>query len=174
MNLSTLSAQAAAWQSFATPRSRFDVEKKAEQALTFSTDRGAKAFALPTKLVGTKEFQDNLADLQAFHGGPGRSGLKYAELDVSPDYDSPAELVASYGGLILGKVQGKHLGWVRPLLATRKLRFFVLQLTGGTEGKPTLGCNVVVSGIPAALEAQAAGYGWRVYRLRGAQAEYAS
>jgi hypothetical protein len=160
-NLTLLRSQADAWQSFASPRARFDVERKAQEALAFSQDRGAKAFALPTKLVGTKEFQDNLEDLQRLHG----AGLRYAELDVSPDHDNPAELVASYGGLLLGKLQHKHLGWIRPLLATRKLRVFLLAITGGTDGKPTMGCNVVVSGIPAAIEAQAAGYGWRVYKL---------
>lgn len=160
-NLTQLSAQAQAWQSFASPRARIDVARKAEEALAFTQRAGGRTFALPTKLVGTKAFQGNLEDLQRFHG----AGLRYAELDVAPDYDNAAELVASYGGLILGRFQKKHLGWLRPLLATRKIRVFLLAITGGTAEKPTLGCNVVVSGIPAAIEAQAAGYGWRVYRL---------
>ena len=92
---------------------------------------------------------------------------------MKPDPLDASALLVSYGGMILGHVQPKHLGWLRPLLATRKLRLFLLAVTGGTEGKPTLGCNVVIGGIPDAIEAQAAGYGWRVYRLHRA-AEYAA
>lgn len=147
--------QAQAWQAYAAGRARFDVERKAAEALAFVQQRGARTFALPTKLVGTKAFQENLRLVREL-------APAVAELEAKPDPAEPGEIMVVWGGNILGHLQAKHVGWVRPLLATRKLRFFLLQITGGTQDKPTCGVNVVIAGIPAALEAQARGYGFRV------------
>lgn len=163
-NLTHLEAQADAWRTFASRRARFNVERKAEQALAFAQQRGARTFAIPTKLEGVGQFQTNLRDVRNM------PGLALAELEVKADPAEDGALIVCWGGLILGLIQQKHVGWLRPLLATHRLRFFLLQITGGTEHKPTLGCNVVIAGIPDALEAQARGYGFRPSRQRAVTA----
>lgn len=154
---SPLENQATAWSSYAARRARFDVEAKAAESLAFVRGRGARTFAVPTKLVNTKQFQQNLAEVRQL-------APALAELEVKPDPVEIGKLMVVWGGDILGHVQSKHVEWLRPLLATRQLRFFLLQVTGGTKDKPTLGANVVIAGIPAAIEAQARGYGFRPAR----------
>ena len=54
----------------------------------------------------------------------------------------------------LGFIQDKHAGWLAPLLASEAVRVYVTAVTGGTEGKPTRGVNVVLTGVADAIRRQ--------------------
>ena len=125
---------------------RFDVEKKAATSLTFSLSLGAHSFAVPSKLVGTKEHGPRLAALdQLLRSRP------FLPLQLLPNNSGGLDVRCSAirhgegSGCTLGHVQNKHLSWLAPLVHRRAVRCFALDVTGGTAERPTRGLNVAFS-----------------------------
>ena len=152
-----LARQAARWRDFAYARSRMrpeTVNAKAFDACAFSVHHRAGSLAVPSKLVGTSRCQ---RALRALAGAPGAAWL-VLDLDARGD-----DLVASHRGRVLGRVQPKHLGWVRPLVPFG-LGLYLSRVTGtgaaaaGGVGRRAyrLGCNVAFGHVGRALAACAA------------------
>ena len=133
------------WARFA-PRqgARFDVEKKAAEALRFSLTAGARRFCVPSKLVGVTAagVQSRLRILaaQVRHGGP--QPLKLVRAGEHVHAHAPA---VREGDGFVGRVQPKHLRWLLPLVERGAVRCHALQVTGGTPARPSRGVNVVFS-----------------------------
>lgn len=149
-----IARQAGLWRAFAAERSRMrpeTLDTKALDACAFSVHHGASSFAVPSKLVGTSRHQPHLRSLSE---DPAALWLAL-DLDARGDH-----LVASVGGRVLGRVQPKHLGWVRPLVPSG-LRLYLSRVTGRGEGRYRLGCNVAFGHVGEALHrlADAAGGG---------------
>lgn len=108
---------------------------KALDALEFSLWHGANRLCIPSKLVGTKPNQENVARLAEQRAEPGTAPLVMEE-------DEKGNLQVFHGSHLLGRVQAKHVGWLRAVLP--HVRVHLLQCTGGTEGK-TRGVNIVFS-----------------------------
>lgn len=123
---------------------RFDLERKAAQSVAFILDRGGHSFALPSKLEGVSRHQDVLSAIQS-------TGAPYQRLDLNVE---EGRIVASWHGVQVGFIRPKHVRWLRPLLTTGRIRCFVLQVTD--SGHRYRGCNVVLAGIGAALDALSA------------------
>ena len=105
-----IARQARSWRAFAGDHSRMQpdtLDTKAFDACAFSVHHRASSFAVPSKLVGTSRHQPLLRSLSQ---DPDATWLAL-DLDARGDH-----LVASHGGRVLGRVQPKHLGWVRPLV----------------------------------------------------------
>lgn len=138
-----ISRAAGRWARYARAQgARFDVERKAAAASVFSILHGGTSFALPSRLVGTRRHQHVLARLARAGGWP-RLHL----------HAGAGTVTAVWHGDAVGRLQAKHVCWLRPLLPTGRLACHVLQVTGGTAGAPTRGCNIVLCGIGAAVEA---------------------
>ena len=142
-----IARQAGRWRAFAGDRSRMrpeTLDAKALDACAFSVHHGASSFAVPTKLAGTSRHQRALRSLA---GGPDATWLP---LDLAARGD---DLVVSAGGRVLGRVQPKHLGWVRPLVPFG-LRVYLSRVTGSDADAPRgyrLGCNVAFGHVGQAL-----------------------
>ena len=141
-----IARQAGRWRAHAGELSRMrpeTLDAKALGACAFSVHHGAASFAVPSKLVGTPRHQPALRALAD-------AGWVVLDLDARGDL-----LVVSHGGRVLGRVQPKHVAWVRPLVAFG-LRVYLARVTGGAEtGAPRagyrLGCNVAFGHVGAAL-----------------------
>ena len=133
-----IARQAGRWRAFAGDRSRMrpeTLDAKALDACAFSVHHGASSFAVPSKLVGTSRHQRALRSLSL---DPDATWLPLA-LDARGD-----DLVVSHGGRVLGRVQPKHLGWVRPLVPLG-LAVYLSRVTGTDADAPRgyrFGCNV--------------------------------
>jgi hypothetical protein len=139
-------AQSLLWSKFALLQgARFNVEKKAAAALTFSTASNRGRFAVPSKLVGTSRFQENIAYVLP------RLDLASRNLraHVTPD----GRVAVGFGIYTLGFVQKKHECWVRPLVEAGPCLFDLLQVTGGTKEKPTYGVNICIHNLAEAIQA---------------------
>jgi len=144
-----ITQQAQAWATFTAVRSRFNVPRKADEALAFSLQVGAHGFTIPTKLVGTSQFQDILARL-ADHGKPFVRLVARLRPDTRPGREQKKRVGFYWQGELLGFLQDKHLGWFLPLFkdgSMHGLEFFVLQVTGGEVDKPTRGVNIAIAGV---------------------------
>ncbi len=138
------------WREFAyTTGCRFDVEKKALDAIVFTMQTGGHTLALPSKLEGTARRADLLLHLR-------RAGLRqpWQALTLSLSRkDGQDALGACWNTRLVGLCRPKHLPWLIPLLRTGRLACYVLAITGGTGHRRSLGCNVVYTGLRAALDA---------------------
>ena len=144
--LPTLRRQALAWaECAAATDARFDVARKAADALAFSADNDLASLAVPSKLVGTASYQDAAAAVGARLGS--RGGWVLTERDGATVYAL---------GLRLGRVQPKHGAW---LSALGPVRLAVIAVTGGDPyvtasgdaKRKTRGVNVAVEVGTAAL-----------------------
>ena len=101
--------EAERWLALATERTRMrpdTLTAKAFGACAFSVQKQASSLAVPSKLTGTSRHQPKLRTLAG-------DGARWAALDLDAVEDG---LVARHNGAPLGRVQSKHLGWVRPLV----------------------------------------------------------
>ena len=140
--------EAGRWRTFAAERTRMrpgTLDVKVLDACAFSVHHGASSFAVPSKLVGTSRHQPLLRSLSR---DPNTSWLA---LDLGARGD---HLVVSRGGRVLGRVQPKHLGWVRPLVPFG-LTVHLARVTGtdasGQGRGYRLGCNVAFGHVGEAL-----------------------
>ena len=141
----SIAEQAARWLAFATERTRMKphtLTTKALASVAFSVHHGAAGFAVPSKLTGTSEHQPALWALVRNPAEP------WAVLEVNA---TDRGLVASYDGDVLGLLQSKHLGWVRPLVPFG-LTVHLSRVTGHDYEAYTLGCNVVFGRVGTALD----------------------
>ena len=145
-----IARQARSWRAFASDHSRMQpdtLDAKAFDACAFSVHHRAASFAVPSKLVGTSRHQPLLRSLSQ---DPNTRWLAL-DLDARGDH-----LVASHGGRVLGRVQPKHLGWVRPLVPFG-LAVYLSRVTGRGERRAEsgafyrLGCNVAFGHVGDAL-----------------------
>ena len=139
-----IAREAGLWRAFAGDRTRMlppTLDAKALDACAFSVLHGASSFAVPSKLVGTSRHQPLLRSLSE----PPAATWLALDIDARGDH-----LVASHRGRVLGRVQPKHLGWVRPLIPFG-LALYLSRVTGRGEGRYRLGCNVVFGHVGAAL-----------------------
>lgn len=147
-----LARQSKKWADFASSASRMQsgtIHRKALESLLFCIDERARDFAVPTKLSGTSSYQSTLRRLAQTNPRAGHP-LSVQEADD--------DLVVSFGEHTLGCIQSKHLPWLRTLLLSgASVRFLAVSGLDRTEGY--LGCNVVLSGIGAALSCLNAGHG---------------
>ena len=147
-----LADQAGRWLAFATERTRMRPHTLATKALrstAFSVLRGASSLAVPSKLAGTSGHQ------RALWGLVRRPAEPWAALALDVTRDG---VTAGHGGEVLGAVQGKHLGWVRPLVPFG-LTVHLGRVTGHDYEAYTLGCNVVFGHVGAALDGLLAALG---------------
>ena len=144
-----IAREAGLWRAFAAERSRMQpgtLDAKALDACAFSVHHGASSFAVPSKLVGTSRHQGALRAISQ------ASNTSWLTLDL----DARGEhLVVSRGGRVLGRVQPKHLGWVRPLIPFG-LTVHLGRVTGadaaGQRSGFRLGCNVAYGHVGMALD----------------------
>ena len=147
-----IAAEAERWLGYAAERSRMRPETllaKAFQSACFSVQTGASGLAVPSKLVGVRDYQRTLWALV-------RNGYEpYERLAV----DTTAEGVQVWrGDEIVGEVQTKHVPWVRPLVAFG-LSVHLGRVTGHETEGHTLGVNIVFGGVGRALGALAEALG---------------
>lgn len=146
-----IARQAGRWRTFAGDHSRMrpeTLDAKALDACAFSVHHGASSLAVPSKIVGTSRHQGALRSLA------GDPGATWRALDLAARGD---DLVVSAGGRVLGRVQPKHLSWVRPLVPFG-LRVYLSRVTGADDDRPRgyrLGCNVAFGHVGDALAALA-------------------
>ncbi|MEP0548787.1 MAG: hypothetical protein ABJF88_17760 [Rhodothermales bacterium] len=144
-----LTATAAIWTKFARTRgARFQIERKADDALKFCVDAGTRSFAVPSKLEGTSQFQENIARALPH--------LDRFSRKLSAEITEDGRIALSFGIHPLGYVRRKHECWVRPLVENGYVLFYLHQVTGGTEGKPTRGVNVCIYNLREAIQQYAA------------------
>ena len=141
-----IAREAERWLALATEHTRMKpgtLTDKAFGACAFSVQRGASSLAVPSKLTGTSRHQPRLRALGS------DSGSRWAALDLDAVEDG---LRASHDGAPLGRVQSKHLGWVRPLVPFG-LTVYLARVTGteGTRRGYRLGCNVAFGHVGEAL-----------------------
>ena len=140
-----IARQAGRWRALVGERSRMrpeTLDAKALSACAFSVHRRASSLAVPSKLVGTSRHQPALRRLSQ-DPEPWRT----LELVALGD-----ELALSHGGHVLGRVQPKHVPWVRPLVPFG-LAVYLSRVTGGDGHR--LGCNVAFGHVGEALLALA-------------------
>ena len=166
--LSTLRRQALAWAACAAESgARFDVLRKACDALAFSATNDLRSLAIPSKLIGTRAHQpaaDALAARLATHGG-----WSLAKMDGIH--------AVHFGPHRLGAVQPKHAAtWLRSL---GPVRLAVVAVTGGEPYEDRRG-HVArrTRGVNVALEVGDAAAAWAARptvteRLDAMEAEFA-
>lgn len=142
-------ATKAIWTRYAkTCGARFQVQRKADEALHFSEDGHGLYFAIPTKLEGTSRFQDNIS----FAG----MRLDRYSRKLSSDVTEEGRIAIGFGMYRLGYIRRKRECWVRPLVENGYVLFYLLQITGGTEEKPLHGVNVCIYNLAEAIQQYAA------------------
>lgn len=142
-----LAQQAGRWAAFALDRSRMNertITAKTLEALAYSVLRGARSFALPSKLVGTRDHQRRLWAMVREHASP------WSPLGLDPA--STDGLVVTFDGDPIGEVQAKHVPWLRPLLPFGA-QVYLSRVTGSEREGYRLGCNVVFGHVGQALDA---------------------
>ena len=159
-----IAREAGLWRTFAGDRTQMlapTLDAKALDACAFSVLHRALSFAVPSKLVGTSHHQRALWALA------GRTDLTWAPLDLEARGGGYAVL---HDGQVLGRIQPKHLGWLRPLVPFG-LAVFLSRITGTDGGmnprkrsaRYRLGCNVafghVGDAVTTLLDALGAGDG---------------
>ncbi len=148
-----VAAEAERWLAFAGERSRMRPETllaKTLQSACFSVEAGATGFAVPSKLVGVRDYQRRLWTLV-------RDGYdRYERLEL--DTATTEGIRVTRGDEILGLVQPKHIPWVRPLIPFG-LTIHLGRVTGHETEGHTLGVNVVFGGVGRALAALAEALG---------------
>ncbi|MEL7363396.1 MAG: hypothetical protein AAFN13_15075, partial [Bacteroidota bacterium] len=118
-----LAAEAGSWLTLARERSRMEdatLVSKALSSLAFSLQHRAHTLAVPSKLVGVSKHQSVLWDLVRDRT-PFGTELSAEEVN--------GQLLVSLNGEPLGRVQDKHLAWVRPLIPF-EARVFLVRITG--------------------------------------------
>lgn len=186
-NTQSLTDQAARWADHVLEHgsklSPSYVTRKALDAVAFSLRHGLRNLAVPTKLVGVKAHQHAVEALSLYDRMPVRSRPRLA-VTVGSGGSLTVSAVRSDGSLQrIGRIQPKHVSWLTPLLdaplsgvwecpgVTVHLQA-VTGLDRRARGLPvTLGVNVRVSGLGAALDALRASAPAAPRRPRGAVAE---
>ena len=143
-----IAREAGLWRDFAAGRTRMlppTLDAKALGSCAFSVLHRASSLAVPSKLVGTSRHQPALRALLG-------AGWTPLDLDARGDH-----LVVSHQGRVLGRVQDKHLPWIRPLVSFG-LTVTLSRVTGGASGDRAmrgthyrLGGNVVIGHVGDAL-----------------------
>ena len=147
-NTADLNTQSRLWGKFALAQgAMFDVKKKATDALVFSGNSDARSFVVPSKLEGTSRFQDNIRYA--------RPRLDKVSRNLCAEVTPEGRIAVGFGMYTLGYVQKKHECWVRPLVEAAPCFFYLLQITGGTKGKPTRGVNIAIHNLPEAIQTYA-------------------
>ena len=118
------------------------ITRKALDSVAFTVARHATSLAVPSKLVGVSDHQARLWAMVREHAAP------WSELALQDTGDG---LVALYDGDPVGEIQPKHLGWVRPLRPFG-LKLYLGRITGHERRGYTLGCNVVMGHVGAAVD----------------------
>ena len=148
-----LAEEAEAWLHHARARSLMKEEtlvSKALHSLAFAMRHRAHDLAVPTKLSGTSKHQKALwqltrseADDHVGFGSP---------LGIEEVVDGKrVTLLVSFDGEVLGEVQSKHVGWLRPLLPFGA-GVWLTRVTGHEE-RYTLGVNVAIGRVGSAVAA---------------------
>lgn len=135
--------EAKLWSRFAEEHSNLTKHRLqgiAMDALAFSINHGAKSLAIPSKLVGVMEAQDVLEAIVEL----GESRVQ--PLAVEPE---SGKICVYYGNTRLGWIWAKH-GWLWPLLAAGA-KVFMTRVTGTDETWKSLGCNVCIAHVAAAI-----------------------
>lgn len=141
-----LARQAERWLAFASERSRMTpriLTTKAFDSLAFSVLHGARSYAVPTKLTGTRSHQRRLWALV-------REGYQPWQR-LTLDTTATDGIAVSLDDEPLGAVQPKHVPWARPLVAFG-LTVHLAKVTGSERDGYTLGVNVVFGGVGQALD----------------------
>ncbi len=140
-----LARQAGHWLAFATERSRMTertITAKAFDSLAFSVVHGARSFAVPSKLIDTRQHQRRLWTLV-------RDGYRpWTPLSLSTV--ATDGIAVAHDDEPLGAVQPKHVPWARPLIPFG-LTVHLAKVTGSEHDGYTLGVNVVFGGVGQAL-----------------------
>ena len=184
-NPQSLTDQAARWADHVLEHgSRLSpsyVTRKALDAVAFSLRHGLRDLAVPTKLVGVKAHQHAVEALSLYDQLPIRSRPRLA-VTVGSGGSLTVSAVRSDGSLQrVGRIQPKHVPWLAPLLdaplsGVWESATVHLQAVTGLDRRArrlpvTLGVNVRVSGLGAALDALSASAPAALRRQRGAVAE---
>ena len=117
------------------------IVRKALDATAFTVAKKASSFAVPSKLSGVSDHQVQLWAMVKASVAP------WSMLDLDASSEGMAVL---YDGEKIGEVQGKHVGWVRPLVPFG-LRVYLARVTGHEREGYRLGCNVVFGHVGSAL-----------------------
>ena len=131
------------WLAFASERTRMrpgTITRKALDSATFSVLHHASSLAVPSKLTSLE--QRALWTLLRECVDP------WTELVID---DTGEGLLVRYDDVLLGKIQPKHLGWVKPLIPFG-LTLHLSRVTGHDYEGYSLGCNVVLGHVGASLD----------------------
>lgn len=140
-----LTQEAERWANFALARSAMSLERirrKASESFAFALEHNTQAFAVPTKLCGTRDLQEALRVLHNLRP------LRGHRLDVSACGD---RLAVSFADMLVGFVQDKHAPWLRPLLE-HGAAVYLLGVTGHDAPHKYLGLNVAIGFVAQAIE----------------------
>ena len=148
--LSELREQAVAWAECALASgARFDVGRKACDALRFSAEHNLASLAVPSKLVSVSSYQDAAVALATRLES--RGGWLPTERDGSIVYAL---------GMRLGSVQPKHGATWLPALGS--VRLAVIAITGGAvRVSPAGDIQRTTRGVNVAFEVGQAALAWR-------------
>lgn len=152
----TFTAEARAWAEHAAGAAfgQERAQKKALDAVAFSAEIGARSLAIPSKLQGVAQHQPAVAALAHLADQHERAGLGFPlAVHVTEDNHIAVSFQDEHGGLhVLGRVQSKHVLWLRPLLAIGAAVKLVA-VTGRQPGR-TMGVNIVFAFAGRAAEAR--------------------
>lgn len=136
--------EAKLWSSFARKHSALTerrVQNMALDAVAFTLRHRAHHFAMPTKLVGTREHQNALQGLDQSSPEP------WLQLSLVA---SEGRVEAHAGAFRLGWIWSGH-SWLWPLL-TVGVEARLIAVTGTDQDWKWLGCNVVFTGLADAIQ----------------------
>lgn len=140
-----ITEQAQRWAGYVLERARMRPEtvyRKALDSIGFSFEMKARALAVPSKLTGTSKLQQALVRLHELNL------MKGHRLDVQDEGDS---LIVSFADMEIGRVQGKHVPWLSPLVSFGATVHF-LTLTGIDRDQGYWGCNIAFAHVAAAID----------------------
>lgn len=140
-----ITRQAQAWTDFVLEHARMQpatVHRKAMDAVAFTLEMKARSFAVPSKLASTSRYQDALAMLDELNPLRGHR----LSMQVEDEH-----IVVAFTDVVLGRVQDKHVPWLRLLLAFGATAH-LLTVTGTDRKEGFLGCNVAFAHVHPAME----------------------
>lgn len=117
-----------------------------------------------TKVVGVSRTNDDGTSRQDILAGCEEGDQLILERDEYNEHDENAIKVLTYDGEQIGYIKRELAAEIAPLMgAGIEFNCEIEEITGGVEGKETLGCNIVITGrsVAKASETAKKGNSWK-------------